>query len=368
MLFSGSQFAPTKSKAHPIQRLRTLRLVHHALARQQKELNLVKRESWTEADLGNLPEGEPDVFDRKSGQLFSTRDNFFNSVAKSLSAFANSGGGSLILGVADDGTPDGLPPREGKTSTREWLEQKIPSLLDYPLADFRVHTVIRDGNSTIPGDKEVIVIDVGDSAAAPHQSTRDKIYYRREGGHSKPAPHFYLELLRQRLTNPVLEFELKGVEQLSATQYDGGIAISGNLIFSLRNIGRVAAYEWQLNERALENKNDGANARLRKDLRFERYPTGLPQAGTMPTSRSILPGCTYREMKPIGLLLRPASKTPFAVREELQKLLQPLTVYYQLATETSPGEQVPVSIGATIDIEYILSFIERYCADFFSRR
>jgi Putative DNA-binding domain len=220
--------AGTHSKARPIRRLRTLRVVDEALARQRKGLNLVKRENWTEADLGNLPEGEPDIFDRKSGLLFNDRSNFFNSVAKALSAFANSGGGSLILGVTDNGTPDGLPPREGKTSIREWLEQKIPQLLDYPLADFRVHTVIRSDISAIPIDNEVIVIDVGDSAAAPHQSTRDRIYYRREGGHSKPVPHFYLELLRQRLTNPVLEFELSGLEQLSAIQHENGIAISWN--------------------------------------------------------------------------------------------------------------------------------------------
>jgi hypothetical protein len=93
MWFLLSQSTGSHSKARPIQRLRALRSANEALARQRKELNLVKRESWTEADLGNLPEGEPDVFDRKSGQLFNDRNNFLNSVAKALSAFANSGGG-----------------------------------------------------------------------------------------------------------------------------------------------------------------------------------------------------------------------------------------------------------------------------------
>jgi predicted HTH transcriptional regulator len=181
-----SQSMRSTSGTRPIQRLRTVSSAEQALARQRRELNVVKREHWKESDLENLPEGEPDVFDRKSGRLFDNRDKFLDGVAKALSAFANSGGGSLILGVSNDGVPDGLPPREGKTSMREWLEQKIPALLDYPLGDFRVHTVSRSENSRIPSDKEVIVIDVGDSAAAPHQSARDKIYYRREGGHSKP--------------------------------------------------------------------------------------------------------------------------------------------------------------------------------------
>jgi hypothetical protein len=85
----------------------------------------------------------------------------------------------------DNGTPDGLQPTVGKTPVRA-------TLLDYPPSDFRVHLVERGKASRIPSDKEVIVIDVGDSAAAPHQSKRDKRYYRREAGHSVPAPHFYV--------------------------------------------------------------------------------------------------------------------------------------------------------------------------------
>jgi len=172
----------------------------------------VKRERWTEAELEDLPTEKPDVFDRKSGKLFEDQAKFLDSVAKALSAFANSGGGSLIIGVDDNGTPDGLPAAVGRAS------------------DFRVHTVIKSDPSRIPADKEVIVIDVGDSAAAPHQSKRDKIYYRREGGRSVPAPHFYLEILRQRLTNPVLEFKLK-IEDADVYEHDEGLLLRVQLKF-----------------------------------------------------------------------------------------------------------------------------------------
>jgi predicted HTH transcriptional regulator len=221
-------------------------LVEYALARQRPELNIVKREKWTEADVDALPAEEPDVFERKSGELFANQGNFLDAVAKALSALANSGGGSLILGVKDDGTPDGLPPLVGQTAMRDWVEQTIPHLLDYPLADFRVHTVIKSHPSRIPDGREVVVIDVGDSAAAPHQSKRDKIYYRREGGRSVPAPHFYLELLRQRLTNPTLEFTLKKIDSVDVTEHNNGLFLEAKsscclqlgakrpLVFSLR--------------------------------------------------------------------------------------------------------------------------------------
>jgi hypothetical protein len=50
----------------PAQRRRSTRLVEYALARQRPELNIVKREKWTEADVDALPAEEPDMFERKS--------------------------------------------------------------------------------------------------------------------------------------------------------------------------------------------------------------------------------------------------------------------------------------------------------------
>ena len=132
-----------------------------------------KRDRWTEADVAELPAGEHDYFDRKSGRLFDgERGDLLGTIAKALSAFSNTGGGHLVLGVADDGSFDGVPRTiSSRTSTREWLEQKIPNLLAYALTDFRVHVVERDQQSSlIPLDRDVIVIDVGDSALAPRRT------------------------------------------------------------------------------------------------------------------------------------------------------------------------------------------------------
>jgi hypothetical protein len=82
------------------------------------------------------------------------------------------------------------------------LEQIIPNLLEYPLQDFRVHEVEPDRSTSIPNNKVVIVIDVGDSPLAPHQDIFKRVYFHRVGGHSKPAPHHYLDLLRSRETYP----------------------------------------------------------------------------------------------------------------------------------------------------------------------
>ena len=342
-------------------------MTDYALSRQREESNVVKREHWTEADLDSLPAGEPDAFDRKSGRLFDNRDEFFNKVAKALSAFANSGGGSLILGVTDDGIPDGLPTTVGRTPMREWLEQKVATLLDYPLSDFRVHVVARDSASRIPSDKEVIVIDVGDSAAAPHQSKRDKYYYRREAGHSVPAPHFYLELLRQRLTNPVLEFSLRSFEPVEAYEHEEGLFVGAWLNFEVSNVGRVAAYDWQLNCRKLRLACDKIpQERLESDFRLHKFPKGDSSYSVgIPINKTILPGCNYWQKIAIGIQLRPAARAENAVLREIETMIAGLTLFFQIATETSPGDLQPVALAAVIDTEELLVSIRKKGLEFF---
>lgn len=161
----------------------------------------MKKERWTEAELVALPAGEHDYFERKGGDLL-TDSGYREKIAQALSAFANSGGGQLIIGVRDDLSIDGVPETRGRTRTRDWIEQLIPNLLIYALQDFRVHEVERDPQSAIPVNRVVIVIEVGDSALAPHQSESNKVYYHRSGGRSEPAPHHYLKMLWSRETYP----------------------------------------------------------------------------------------------------------------------------------------------------------------------
>ena len=153
------------------------------------------KDRWTEHDVSQLPAGEHRDFERKSGALLSGT-GWRNTLAKALSAFANSGGGSLILGVKDKGDFDGVEPKRGRATTKDWLEQIVVNLLEHPLENFRVHEVEPSSPSQIPANKVLVVIDVADSNLAPHQSKEDRVYYHREGSHSTPAPHFYLELLR----------------------------------------------------------------------------------------------------------------------------------------------------------------------------
>jgi hypothetical protein len=67
------------------------------------------KEKWTEEEILALPHGEHNYFERKGSSIipddFNNKEKllkFRKDLAKALSAFANSGGGHLILGQEDD--------------------------------------------------------------------------------------------------------------------------------------------------------------------------------------------------------------------------------------------------------------------------
>jgi len=316
-------------------------------------MSVVKREKWTEADVDALPPGEHDYFERKAGKLFDgTEDLLLAKVAKAVSALANSGGGHLLLGVEDKGAFDGVPPvYKGKTATRDWLEQVVPHLVDYALGDFRVHVVEpTSGASRIPSGRQIIVVDVGDSAMAPHQCMRSGadarayVYYRRQGGRSEPAPHFYLELLRQRLVSPVLEATPKGLRVVKAAGGEGNnMFLALGMQFVVRNVGRVAAYKWKL---WIERMSGYVEDR-RDDYRFgtASYPPMGTWHSGIRVDDTILPAGAMSEELDFGVVLRARPPIPDNFAAEIGRLLLPVTLGYRLVTETSAGEIQDVALS-----------------------
>jgi hypothetical protein len=304
---------------------------------------VVKRERWTEQDLDALPSGEHDYFERKSGALFQDNQQLLGALAKAVSAFANSGGGHLLLGLRDDGTPDGVPPTRGSIATRDWLEQKVPHVVNYQLSDFRVHVVERSTPSRIPPGREVIVIDVGDSALAPHQcdhagdDARRHVYYHRRAGRSEPAPHFYLELLRRRLVSPVLEAEPRACAAWrGGRQPDGSVFVGSRMRFVVRNVGRVAAHQWAVQVLDISGHPPGRA----DDYRFNvvDFPPHVARPGDVRMSPGvILPGGAEEAESHWGVCLR-LPEGADAIPAEVDRMILAVTLGYRVATENSLGE------------------------------
>jgi hypothetical protein len=254
-----------------------------------------------------------------------------------------------------------MPTTQGSTSIKDWLEQKVPYLVSYPLQDFRVHLVEKKTRSRIPDDLEVVVIDVGDSALAPHQcaqgggEARKYLYYFRQAGRSEPAPHFYLELLRQRLVNPVLKAELTEIRPIKVERERNEVTVAFDMKFIVRNEGKVTAYKWQFRAKLLDGIAEGRE----ESYKFGDYslPAHLrPNRGYKP-DWTVLPGGIEYANESVAVTLRLSDLTDASIYKELELLLGTLTLSYEIATEMSPGELVCIEIAPYFKLAEIAEFI-----------
>lgn len=164
----------------------------------------------TDQLLAGLPrdakDPENDRWECKGADLLddANRGLFKGHLAKQVSAFANSGGGYIVFGISNDRSVTACRAHIGRQTTKDWLATMIEQSVEYPIRQFRVHRVPISGGTA---DDAVFVAEIEDSQAAPHQSKEDRHYYYRIDGHSKPAPHFHIELLRNRVTRTVLEIK-----------------------------------------------------------------------------------------------------------------------------------------------------------------
>jgi hypothetical protein len=214
---------------------------------------------WTEEYVGSLPVGEFDWLEVKGRRALDLtlpevkEAAVRETLAKAVSAFANSGGGVLVYGLAnpsetwavDDG---GVDLKVKGSGTREWLEDIIPTLVDFPLANFNVYALQGAGeDSRIASGRGLFIVEIGDSETAPHQSVIDHRYYARVGGKSRPLPHRLVADIFNRRRDPRFEidFWLEERERQSSiplpmTRSSRPI-IDTYLNFRATNVGRVLA-------------------------------------------------------------------------------------------------------------------------------
>ena len=191
--------------------------------------------------LANIPAAEDDRWEFKSATLLerSNKNEFLNELSKQVSAFANSGGGNLVFGVSDDKKIEPCDQTVGRQSMKDYLSTMVEQSVEYALRHYRIHRIPVTGDDS----KSIFVVEIYDSPAAPHQAKSDKHYYYRIDGHTKPAPHFHVELLRQRETRAVLEIQdiEHHVEKFLGTT-DGLVEIL--MVLSVQNVSFQSAINW----------------------------------------------------------------------------------------------------------------------------
>lgn len=207
---------------------------------------------WDEDYILNLPQGEHDWLEFKSSRLldFSLPGVDTNAVlaelSKQVSAFANSGGGTIIYGIEDTpiGTPRTIDVDGGvslglKNGTKEWLEDVIPNLVDFAISSFNVYVVTaKDAESGIANNRGIFLVNISSSDVAPHQA-KDKKYYARVSGKSQPIGHRLMMDILGRAKHPqliILGSVLPREERTSYTHQK-----KDAIKFICRNVGKLYA-------------------------------------------------------------------------------------------------------------------------------
>jgi predicted HTH transcriptional regulator len=105
-------------------------------------------------------------------------------IAKTIVSFANTSGGSLLIGVADNGTLSGVA---SELREMQKLERAITQLIE-PQLLIRLKSTVLDG-------KKILLVEVDESAEKPHYAMNekgDRIIYVRVKDKSVPTPRLLI--------------------------------------------------------------------------------------------------------------------------------------------------------------------------------
>ncbi|MFQ6391331.1 helix-turn-helix domain-containing protein [Priestia aryabhattai] len=163
---------------------------------------------WTEADILKLIESEtPEslTLDYKRSESLGKDSKKRNEISKDVSAFANSAGGILIYGVAENknlplSIDEGVDPT---VITKEWLEQVINSNIQRRISGIRINQIKLSSHPT----NVIYVVDVPQSDLAPHMAY-DKKFYKRFNFESIAMEEYEVRDVSNRNRTPNLDIDI----------------------------------------------------------------------------------------------------------------------------------------------------------------
>lgn len=200
-------------------------------------------DATTDDLLNALPaDRENDRWELKNAELLTKaqRRELKTELGKQVSAFANSGGGYLVFGISNGGQIEPCEQLVGRQPMKDFLSVMVEQSVEYPIRHFRIHRIPLASDAS----QSVFVVEIEDSPAAPHQAKDERIYYYRIDGHSKPAPHFHVELLRSRMTKSVLEVQNVDYRLQTPGRNGGCMIMDVAMLVAVKNMSMQCASTW----------------------------------------------------------------------------------------------------------------------------
>jgi len=164
--------------------------------------------------------------DFKRADSLNNTDSNKRELAKDISAFANTIGGTIIYGIEEDNTPPHkavkLSPVDPRAATKEWIEQVINSRIQPRLSGVRIQPVSLPKSA--PGSV-AYVISIPEGATAYQAS--DQRYYKRFNFESVPMYDYEIRQILNRAVRPHYRAWLKAWQSTS---------IGNNIVIGFRAI------------------------------------------------------------------------------------------------------------------------------------
>lgn len=139
-------------------------------------------------------------------------DNAKDELAAEIIAFANSGGGALIVGIAEDKATKGavapIYPIPRCKEAAERLHQAIGDRIEPKLPSFECEGIVTEQD----GSSGVIIIRTLQSYLAPHRHTQDRHCYIRRNDRAEPMSMAEIHNLVQRSARTIEEIELAFIQ------------------------------------------------------------------------------------------------------------------------------------------------------------
>ena len=189
-------------------------------------------------DLINLIEGkvqESQTLDYKRPAALSNH----NEVAKDISSFANSAGGIIVYGIAEDNNHypcnlEWLDKRKEKGDPKETLENVIISTINPKINNIVVKAIPSESDS----NSIILVVDIPESASAPHMANNR--YFKRYNFQAIAMEDDEIRALMGRRVRPDLQIKLQ-FEDSFLKYDDAGFSQPLKLLLLVENIGKTLA-------------------------------------------------------------------------------------------------------------------------------
>ena len=156
-------------------------------------------------------------------------------ITKDVSAMANSDGGKIIYGIAEDAEnrhlPGALDPIHRQDFSKDWLDNVVSSIRPN-IEGLIIHPVSISG-----ADNGVAyVVEIPQSHTA-HQAL-DKRYYKRVGFKSRPMEDYEVRDVMNRRQHPRIELKFRILRRIISEEF---AIVTHDLEVEFNNVGKVYA-------------------------------------------------------------------------------------------------------------------------------